>query len=159
MTTSFRPDPDTATSVKTAIANLGDGPLVLISEGGSAPYTLPPHVAAIVREILHNLAKGRPVQLEPTSDEMTPTDAAAYLNVSRPYVVKLLDEGRIPFRMVGTHHRIATADLVTYKRITRARQEQAMEEMVREAEEMGLYETDGPPPAKETYRGKSVSGR
>ena len=158
MTTSFRTDSDTAFA-KAAVANLGDRPLVLTGEGGGEPVILPAHVAALVREILHNLANGRPVQLEPASDEMTPMEAAAYLNVSRPHVVKLLDEGKIPFRMVGTHHRIPTADLVAYKRITRARQEQAMADLVHLSEDMGLYDTDGPPPPKATYRGKSVSSR
>lgn len=143
------PDPETTTFAKTVVAALGEGPIALAGPDGE-PITLPPHVAALVREMLQTLAAGRDVQLEPTSSEMTPTEAAAYLNVSRPYLVKLLDEGRIPFRMVGTHRRIPTAEIIAYKRITRARQNQAMDEVVRISEELGLYDTDAPPPSKAT---------
>lgn len=159
MSDPLPPDTDTTTFAKTAVATLGDGPIVLAGDTGPERLTLPPQVAALVREMLRTLAEGREVQLEPTSNEMTPTEAAAYLNVSRPYLVKLLDKGKIPFRMVGTHRRIPTADLITYKRITRARQNQAMDELVRAGEETGLYETDGPPPSKNAYRGKTLAGR
>lgn len=158
MSDTPRPDSETTTFAKAAVSKLGSGPIALVGTTDK-PLTLPPHVANLVREMLQRLAEGRDVQLEPTSDEMTPTEAAAYLNVSRPHVVKLLDEGKIPFRMVGTHRRIPTADLVTYKRVTRARQEQAMDELVRLSEDAGIYETDGQPPAKDTYRGKTLAGR
>lgn len=158
MATTSPPDTDTTTFAKTAVATLGDGPIALAGTTGE-PITLPPHVAALVREMLQTLAAGRDVQLEPTTTEMTPTEAAAYLNVSRPHLVKVLDDGKIPFRMVGTHRRIPTADLITYKRVSRARQSQAMDELVRLSEGMGLYDSDGPPPPKDTFRGKASGGR
>lgn len=151
-------DAATTKFAKAAVATLGDGPIAIAGPNGQ-PITLPPHVAALIREMLQTLASGRDVQLEPTSSEMTPTEAAAYLNVSRPYLVKLLDEGKIPFRMVGSHRRIPTAELITYKRITRARQNQAMDELVRISEDMGLYDTDGPPPPKSALKDKSAGGR
>lgn len=95
---------------------------MLVGDDKRDPVPLPPHVADLVCEMLATLASGQDVQLEPRSDEMTPTEATAYLNVSRPHLVKLLGEGKLPFRMVGTHRRIPTAELTAYKRITRARQ-------------------------------------
>ena len=117
------------------------------------------YVAALVREMLNMLAEGRTVELQPSSSEMTPTEAMAYLNVSRPYLMKLLADGELPYRMVGTHHRIPTVDTITYKRITRARQHQAIDEMAHISEELGLYGSDGGPPAKETYRRMSSTER
>lgn len=156
--TKATPDPATTTFAKSAVASIGDGPIVL-STDATGSLTLPPQVAALVREMLTVLASGREVQLEPTDTEMSPTVAAAYLNVSRPYLVKLLDEGKIPYRMVGTHRRLQTSDVMAYKRITRARQHQAMDEVVRLSEDMGLYDDDGQPPSKGDRGGPSSSDR
>jgi excisionase family DNA binding protein len=136
----------TSAFAKTAVATLGDGPIKLAGDAPGAEVVLPPQVAELVRAMLRAMAEGRDVQLEPTSDEMTPAEAAIYLNVSRPYLVKLLDEGQLPFRMVGTHRRIPTVELIRFKQVTRARQRQGMDAVVRLSEELGLY--DDPQPAK-----------
>ena len=109
--------------------------------------------------MLHALATGKDVELEPSSSEMTPTEAATYLNVSRPTVVKLMDEGKLSYRMVGTHRRLPTTEVVAHKRVTRARQRQAMDDVVRISEEMGLYDDPAPPPTKSEMRGKPSDGR
>ena len=160
MSSTVQPDQATTAFAKAAVAKFGnDGPTAIAGASLHDTLTLPPHVAALVREMLTMLAEGRTVELEPSSSEMTPTEAAAYLNVSRPYCMTLLEEGKLPFRMVGTHHRIPTSDMITYKRITRARQHQALDELVHIGEELDLYDSDDGLPAKDTYRGKSSTER
>src|SRR5690348_16925431 len=106
---------DTA-ALRALIVKLGeDAPLTIgnADTGQSAP--LPPDAAALVRQVLASLAAGREVTITETPDEMTPNEAADYLNVSRMYVMKLIQDGTLPYRMVGNHHRIPTPSLAAYK--------------------------------------------
>lgn len=72
--------------------------------------------------------------------EVTPTEAAALLGVSRPQVRKMMDEGRLEFRKVGTHHRITVESLQTFREQERARRRVAMEELSQLQNELGLFE-------------------
>jgi excisionase family DNA binding protein len=76
--------------------------------------------------------------------------------VSRPYVIKLIDEGVLPVRMVGSHRRIPYADLAAYKLEQSARSKAAMTELMRISEEMGLYDDPQPMPPKSAYRDGST---
>ena len=84
-------------------------------------------------------------------------EAATFLNVSRGYVLKLMDEGQLPFRSVGSHRRIPGMALAAY----RARQDvvprKAMDDLVALSAEMGLYDNPGLPPPKADFRGKGRS--
>jgi excisionase family DNA binding protein len=74
----------------------------------------------------------------PSSQEFTTVEAAHFLNVSRPFVVKEIDAGRLPHRLVGTHRRVAFEDLIAYARKMREQQESALERMAENARELGL---------------------
>jgi excisionase family DNA binding protein len=88
-------------------------------------------------DILETMAAGRGLTLVSQGAELTTVQAAAILNVSRPFLIKLLDEGTIPHRKVGTHRRIRMDDVMSYKtRIDRER-EAVLEELTREAQEQG----------------------
>jgi excisionase family DNA binding protein len=102
------------------------------------PDTLIPLLARVVRE----LVRGNAVTIVPVHAELTTFEAAELLNVSRPYLVRLLDQGKIPYRKVGTHRRILAADLLKFKEGYRAKQRRALAEMAREAQEMGLYDAE-----------------
>jgi excisionase family DNA binding protein len=84
------------------------------------------------------MSEGRPIVLMPTEQELTTVEAANFLNVSRPFVIKEIDAGRLPHRMVGSHRRIALEDLLAYAHEMRASQAAALERMAENARELGL---------------------
>lgn len=69
----------------------------------------------LLMDILGELASGNAVQIVPVQAELTTQEAANILNVSRPHMVKLLEEGQLPFRKTGRHRRVLFADLMNYK--------------------------------------------
>lgn len=76
---------------------------------------LPKQTAVWVRDLLEDMAEGRLVRPPEPDEEMTTQQVADLLGVSRPFVVKLIDEGRLPGHKVGTHRRVYTRDAHTYK--------------------------------------------
>ena len=82
----------------------------------------------------------RELRLVEEDEEVSPEKAAEFLQVSRPYLVRLLEGGEIPFHYVGTHRRITMSDLIEYKRRRKLRSKEALQKMVEASEEMGLYD-------------------
>lgn len=76
---------------------------------------LPRMALALLRDLLTEIAKGNAVTVVPTHAELTTQEAANLLNVSRPHLVKLLEEGRIAFTKAGVHRRIRYQDLMAYR--------------------------------------------
>jgi excisionase family DNA binding protein len=99
---------------------------------------LPRHFMALVLEILTEVAQGHSVSVGSEDEELTTSEAAELLNVSRPHLVKLLEEGKIPFRKVGTHRRVQREDVLEYKRKQRKEAEEAMQNLADQAQELGL---------------------
>jgi len=90
--------------------------------------------------ILEEMAKGNPVTLIPRQAELSTIQAAALMQVSRPYFVKLLEEGKIPFRLVGAHRRVRYEDLLAYMEEEKKRRKEVLKELMEEQERLGLYE-------------------
>lgn len=99
---------------------------------------LPPAALKLIGQLLGALSEGRAVTIIPSKQEFSTVEAANFLNVSRPFVIKEIEEGRLPHRKVGTHRRVAFEDLVVYAREMRKRQEGALERMADNARELGL---------------------
>lgn len=99
------------------------------------PIELPPGAVALLVEVLEAMAAGRGITLVPENAELTTVQAASILNVSRPYLIKLLDEGTIPHRKVGKHRRILMEDLMAFKARDERERQAILEELTREAQE------------------------
>ena len=105
------------------------------------PVEIPANALVLLLDILKATTEGKSVTISAWNDEVTTTQAASMLNVSRPYVIKLLEDGEIPYRKVGSHRRIRTEDVVTYKAASYRRSEAALDQLVAEAQAMGYYDT------------------
>ena len=99
---------------------------------------LPRQALILLRDLLADMAQGNAVTVVPMHTEMTTQQAADILNVSRPYLVKLLERGELGFTRVGTHRRIRFEDLMAYKKNCREQSDRAMDELVRQAQEDNL---------------------
>jgi len=99
---------------------------------------LPRDLMTVILEILTEVAQGHSVSVGPEEEELTTSEAAELLNVSRPHLVKLLEEGEIPFRKVGTHRRVQREDVLEYKQRQRKEAEEAMQNLADQAQELGL---------------------
>jgi len=108
------------------------------AEKGMPPVELPPAALHLIGQLLGLMSEGRPVTLVPARQELTTVEAANFLNVSRPFVIKEIEAGRLPCRLVGTHRRIAFDDLVKYSEQMQAGQEAALDRMAQNAQDLGL---------------------
>ena len=99
---------------------------------------LPPKVLRLFADMLGALAQGQAVTVVPKEMSMTTQEAAMYLNVSRPYLVRLLEEGRIAFHKVGTHRRIRFEDIVKYREERQNRSKAALQALADQAQELNM---------------------
>jgi excisionase family DNA binding protein len=102
---------------------------------------LPDSLYRVLRMVVEHLRRGESVSIVHAADELTTQQAADLLNISRPYLVRLVDRGEIPHHRVGTHRRIRREDIDQYRRQRDARRRASLRAMVHEADELGLYDT------------------
>ena len=112
---------------------------MLVSPGGTS-VELPPSVSRLLRAVVHYLANGQAVTLVPIGKELTTQQAADLLNVSRPYLVKLLEQGVMPYTKTGTHRRIRAADVLSYKARRDAQRAEELDCLTHLSQEIGLYD-------------------
>jgi excisionase family DNA binding protein len=155
MSKAYLPDPATIDTARIITASLPTGDVHL--SGVDTP--LPAQAAAMLREMLTSLAAGEPVALITASSELSPTEAAEFLKVSRGFVTKLMDDGTLPFHQVGSHRRIPGAAVATYKATQQRQSKAAMDELVRLSQEMGGYDDQPPMLPKSGYRNHGGSSR
>ena len=91
-------------------------------------------------ETLSEVANGNAVRLLQIRRELTTHEAAELFGVSRTHLIGLLEKGVIPYRLVGSHRRIALTDLLAYKVKTDAHRKEALDAIAAEAQELKLYE-------------------
>ena len=95
---------------------------------------LPPKALRFFADLLGAMSQRQPVSLIPQKHELTTQEAAAFLNVSRPFVVKQLEEGKIPFRKVGRHRRVEFEQLVKYQESLRRDTDNALQDLADQAQ-------------------------
>ncbi len=118
----------------------GADPVTIQGElAGHDALVVPREAAVLLAQVLGYLANGEGVNVMPDSAELTTQQAAEFLNVSRPYLIKLLESEQIPFRRVGTHRRIRFRDLRLYKSQDDLKRRQAADELTQLSQELGLY--------------------
>ena len=127
------------------LEQIGDLAALVEEESGGAvlrvrdrEVALPPPIAEALVGVLTDIAEGRAVSVASSGEELTTSEAADLLNVSRPHLVKLLEEGEIPFHKVGTHRRVHREDVLEYKARRREEAEEAMQNLTDQAQELGL---------------------
>jgi excisionase family DNA binding protein len=110
----------------------------LVSTSGEA-IDLPQPVLNLLRQMVHELLQGNSVTIVPIHKELTTQEAADILNVSRQYLVELLEAQDIPHTKVGTHRRIRFGDLMNYKNDRDAKRREGLSQMAKKSQKLGLY--------------------
>lgn len=136
----FAPNSD-ATIMKQLDEELAQnqGVAKLVTPQGSE-IRLPHSILKVIMEVVHEMARGNAVRVMPIHAELTTQQAAELLNVSRPFLVSLLEQGEIKYRKVGTHRRILLEDLLVYKDRRDRERLSALDELAKEDQRLGLYE-------------------
>lgn len=133
-------DEDTrlATESSRILSRRGEGNLrVQLDDGQVLP--LPRAMAELISHLLVEMSHGNAVTLIPIHAEMTTQEAADFLNVSRPYLVKLLESNELPFHKVGTHRRVRFTDLKAYKDAKMSARTRDLDELAAQAQELGMW--------------------
>ncbi|MEJ2044577.1 MAG: helix-turn-helix domain-containing protein [Reinekea sp.] len=99
---------------------------------------LPANALRLLKDILQQMAAGNGVSVIPQHAELTTQEAANMLNVSRPYLVKLLESGEIPFSKAGTHRRILFSDLMEYQKKTKQQTKESLDALAASAQELDM---------------------
>ena len=102
---------------------------------------IPLSALKLLGDVLKAMAEGKLISIVPLASELTTQAAAEMLGCSRPHIVKLLEEGKIPFTKVGKHRRIKFEDVVRYKREMKEQQKQHIIDIMNADEESGLYDS------------------
>ena len=142
------PSPDIATEAAKAARSLA--PLLrkrkgapqhvtMVAKGDrETSVTVPRAAFELLVRILDEMANGNAVSIMAVHAELTAQQAADLLNVSRAFMVRLLEDGKIPCRMVGTRRRVRFEDLVSYKEKDGDERQKALDELTAEAQRLGL---------------------
>lgn len=117
-----------------------DATVPLVAPDRDEDLTVPREAAEMFMRILSSMAAGQSVTVISTNAELTTQEAADLMNVSRPFVIKLLEAGDIEYRLVGTHRRLQAVSVRDYLRRMRRGQRAAIDELEELTQEMGLYE-------------------
>lgn len=111
---------------------------IQVEEGKEAPVlVLPPRALRFFADVLRQMAKREPMVLMPQKLELTTQEAAAFLNVSRPFVIKEIEAKRLQCRLVNRHRRIEFEELMRYQREQKQRAEDALRKLSKISQDIG----------------------
>jgi excisionase family DNA binding protein len=123
-----------------ALRNLLQHGEATITGADNEQQSIPGPLREMLVRILTHMQEGQAITIVPASNELSTQDAADLLGVSRQYMVRLLEDGKLPFHRAGTHRRIYLQDLMAYKKERDKQRREALDEMAREEVEAGTYD-------------------
>lgn len=124
------------------VMNRKESPKLIGSSGEH--LEIPEAIYKVLRQIVNGMREGRTMMLIPENEVMTTQAAANYLGVSRPHLVRLLDEDQIPHHMVGTHRRVHYGDVAEYGTKRDQERRKGLDEITQMMSEKGYYDQDLP---------------
>lgn len=130
-------DAELAATASRALARASKDSLTVRLENGDE-LLLPRAATRLLSHLLTEMGQGNAVTVIPVHAELTTQQAADYLNVSRPYLIGLLEGNRIPHHKVGTHRRVKFSDLCAYRRTFEASRNAALDELASQAQDEGM---------------------
>lgn len=129
------------TSLISSIEQLKTDQVEIEIEETREKIVLPKKALNLLGEILKAMSHGKPISIVPLATEVTTQSAAELLGCSRPYLVKLLEEGKIEYTKIGKHRRIKYEDVIDYKQKMKEEQKQRLIDMMHADEDLGLYDS------------------
>jgi excisionase family DNA binding protein len=106
--------------------------------GHEKTIELPAGAVKLLQAILEDMASGRAVTIVPQNAELTTQQAADFLNVSRPFLVQLLEQKKLPYRLVGTHRRVRFEDVLRFKENIDADRRKVLDQLTADAQELKM---------------------
>lgn len=131
------PDENTREFAIGLLQNFGD--FHLVNTKTNEHIAMEGVVFEVLRDILRNLSTGKAVSIVPYDAELTTHQSAKLLNVSRPFLISLLEDGSIPYHKVGTHRRVKFEDVLSYKQQQKAQTQTSLKKLTKLSQEYGLY--------------------
>ncbi len=125
-----------------ALLNMTSGPQCQLIGPRGERVLLPEAVFYVLERVAEVMARGDSITVVPVGKELTSQQAADLLNVSRQYLVRLLDEGKIPFRKTGKHRRLRIEDVLSFKEARDQEREEGLRELSRLTQEFGGYDNE-----------------
>lgn len=117
-----------------------EGKALLVGKGGEPAIEIPGAVYDLLLKILRVMEQGKAISIVPVTQDLTTQQAAELLHVSRPFFIKLLESGKLPYHLTGTHRRVYLQDLMAYKQHRDQERHQAIERMAADADQAGVYD-------------------
>lgn len=106
--------------------------------GAVRTVRIPTSALRLLLDVLTEIGQGNAVSIIPIHAELTSQEAADVLNVSRPFLVQLLEKGYIPFHKIGTHRRVRYKDVMAYKERIDAQRRKALDELAAQAQDLNM---------------------
>ena len=119
---------------------LGSPTSAVLSNPGGEEFELPSSLRSLMLEAVRQMSEGNLVTIVANGRDLTTQEAADLLNVSRPYLISLLEDGHIPFYNTGSHRRVALDDVLRFKQERDAATRETLKQLTRESQELGLYD-------------------
>ena len=130
-----------AKAITSALEKKADSPTDLSIDAQGLPslqLKLPKQALQVLQEVLSLISEGKPFSLLPSDVELSTQEAADLLQISRPHLIKLLEDGAMPFKKVGTHRRISLSATIAYQQHQKELQSEALDALAEQAQKLNF---------------------